>query len=209
MQNVRATIQRQFANSANLLGFLDRLNLALDQITNLEAFYAQVWNILTATGYGLDVWGRIVGVSRVLQVSTVAYFGFEEANSTTRTGWNQSPWYSGETTTSNFALADDAYLQLILAKAAYNITDGSIRSINSILMTLFGPLNPCWCTDNGGMVMTYTFTYALSPTNEAIVYQSGVLPRPAGVATSVVIVNPNVYGPGVLGSFVLGMHTLS
>jgi len=33
----------------------------------------EIWNIQTARGVGLDIWGRIVGVTRVLQVSSGIY----------------------------------------------------------------------------------------------------------------------------------------
>ena len=38
------------------------------------------------------------------------------------------------------------------------------------------------------MTMTYTFEFALTPVEQAIVEQSGVLPRPTGVSSSVVII---------------------
>jgi hypothetical protein len=44
-------------------------------------------------------------------------------------------------------LTDPVYRQLILAKAAFNITDGSTRAINAILMTLFADRGNCWVTD--------------------------------------------------------------
>lgn len=37
------------------------------------------------------------------------------------------------------------------------------------------------------MTMTYTFTFALTPVELAIVLNSGVLPKPTGVAASVVL----------------------
>jgi hypothetical protein len=185
VQNIEATIQKQFANSPVLVALLGSINAYLDQSTNLQSFYSNIWNLLTASGYGLDVWGRIVGVSRVLAVSSTPYFGFEEANEWV--GFGQAPFYTGAAITSNYALADSAFLTLIYAKALSNISDGSIPSINKILMTLFGAMGDCYCTDGQNMTMTYTFSFAPNAVDLAIITQSGVLPRPPGVSLSVAV----------------------
>lgn len=181
------TILSQFANSPTILDLIGSFSAAVNPSANIDAFFNSVWNVLTATGYGLDVWGRIVGVDRVLQVSTGQWLGFEEAGDpTVETPFGQAPFFSGGSATSNFALTDDAFRQLILAKAYANISNGSIPSINQILMTLFGASGVCFCTDGQNMTMTYTFEFTLTPVQAAIVSQSGVLPRPAGVEVTIV-----------------------
>lgn len=182
------TLLSQYANSPRLLSILTAFNSCIDQTANLEAFYDNVWNIQTAQGYGLDVWGRIVGVLRVLQVANAKYFGFDEAGTLGADPFNQSPFYAGGPLTGNFSLTDSAFRQLILAKALFNICDGTIKSINSLLMLLFPNQGNCYVTDLGTMQMTYTFSQPLNAVQQAIVFQSGVLPRPVGV--SVTIVSP-------------------
>lgn len=187
MQNVEATIQEQYANSPILMRLIRSMNGYLDQTANFDAFFYNIWDIDTASGYGLDVWGRIVGVTRVLNVpGAVQYFGFNEADDDDIVGFNQAPFYSGQANTSNYSLTDEAFRTLIFAKALANITNGSIQSISQILMNLFGDQGECWCTDGLDMTMTYTFNFALTPVDQAIVAQSGVLPRPPGVAASIV-----------------------
>lgn len=185
--NYEDTILSQFANSPVILSLIESFSAAVDPSPNIDAFYDLIWNVDTAEGYGLDVWGRIVGVSRVLQLSAGQWLGFEEAgDGTVETPFNQAPFYNGAATTTNYALTDEAYLQLILAKAYANICNGSIPSINQILMTLFGSSGECWCTDGQNMTMAYTFEFELSPVQFAIVSQSGVLPRPSGVALNII-----------------------
>jgi Protein of unknown function (DUF2612) len=187
MENYLQTVISQFGNSPSTLALIDSFNAAVDPSANIDAFYDNVWNVATAQGVGLDIWGRIVGVQRVLQVASGVYFGFAEAaDSTSETPFNQAPFYSGQTTTGNFALTDDAFRTLIYAKALANICDGSIPSINNILMTLFGSQGNCFVTDLGAMAMTYTFNFTLSPVDFAIVSQSGVLPKPTGVTLTIV-----------------------
>ncbi len=70
------TILSQYANSPTITQMLANIQQYLDPTGNIDDFYDDVWNIQTAQGYGLDVWGRIVGVNRILQVSNTAYFGF-------------------------------------------------------------------------------------------------------------------------------------
>jgi hypothetical protein len=182
MKNWRQTVISQYNNSQTLLSLLESINEWISPDTNYENFFTLILNIDTAVGYGLDVWGRIVGVIRTLQVTSGMYFGFAQQDDEELVGtFGQAPFYSGETVTSNFSLTDDAFRQLILAKAAANITDGSIPSINAILMNLFSNRGNCWVSDNQNMTMTYNFNFVLQPFEIAIVTQSGVLPRSTGV----------------------------
>lgn len=180
-----ATVISQYANSPVLLELLQNFADYIDPTANLEDFFTAVLSVDTATGYGLDVWGRIVGVSRILQIPIVgAYFGFSA--SLDAHSLNESPFYNGAALTQNYALSDGAYRRLILAKALANICDGSIPAINQILVNLFSQYGNCYVTDGGDMTMTYTFGDALSPVDFAIVSQSGVLPRPAGVSATII-----------------------
>ena len=181
-----STIISQYANSPAITGIVGSFFQCLDQTANMDLFFDNLWNVTTAVGPGLDVWGRIVGVSRVLQVAgTQSYLGFEEA-SPTGLGFGQQSFFSGQPVTSNYTLNDDSFRTLIYAKALANITDGSIRSINAILLALFPNRGNAYVTDGGDMTMTYTFTFPLSPAEQAIVKNSGVLPRPTGVSATVI-----------------------
>jgi hypothetical protein len=177
----------QYANSPILTQLCDNMAQYVDMTENFDEFFDTIWNINTAVGYGLDVWGRILGVSRVLQIPSGANLGFEEAgNPTVETPFGQAPFYSGGGLSNNFALADTPYRTLLLAKALANICDGSIPAINQILINLFPGLGNAYCTDGLDLTMTYTFKFALSPVQVVIVEKSGVLPRTSGVAASVV-----------------------
>jgi hypothetical protein len=184
MQAFPATIISQYANSPTLVQLITNFNGYMEAGADFDAFYDLIWNIDTAVGYGLDVWGRILGVGRVIQISAGTYLGFEEA--TDAQPFNQAPFYAGATTTTNFPLSDDAYRTALLAKALANICDGSIAAINQVLLNLFPGRGNCYVTDGGDMTMTYTFSFPLSPVELSIVTNSGVLPRPCGVSVTVV-----------------------
>lgn len=181
------TVISQYANSPVLTQLISNFFQYIDQTVNMQAFFDMIWNVDTAQGHGLDVWGRIVGVSRTVAVPLSAvYFGYEEAVSPDAVGYNQAPYYSGAPATSNLNLSDTAYRTLIFAKALSNISDGSIPAINQLLLNLFPNRGNCYVTDGGNMTMTYTFNFVLTPVELTIVQQSGVLPKPTGVSATVI-----------------------
>lgn len=213
--DVWQTVVSQYANSPIITRLLAQFAGWIDQTKNFDEFFDLVFNVDTAQGYGLDVWGRIVGVNRILKITQPgAYFGFEEAGDAS--GFNQASFYAGAPLTTNYSLTDEAYRLLILTKAMANISQCSILVLNQMLMTLFPHRGNAYVTEgfNFGpyfgfeeagdavgfnqapfyageqinrMVMTYTFDFALSPVERAIVESSGVLPKPTGVRAVVVI----------------------
>ncbi len=181
------TVISQYANSPALLAILQSFADATAINQQIDQFFDSVWNIQTAIGWGLDVWGRIVGVNRTVQVSSVFNFGFSEAlpSADTFGPGGASPFYSGGTITSNYQLSDTIYRNLILAKAAANIWDGSINGLNAILRLMF-PGEKSYVIDNLNMTMTYQFDWTPTTTDLAIINSSGVLPRPCGVSYNVI-----------------------
>lgn len=67
-----------------------------------------------------------------------------------------------------------------------NITDCTIPSMNKMLMYMFSNSGKAYVRNDGGMVMSYVFEFALSPSELAIVQSSGALPSPAGVTVNIV-----------------------
>ena len=182
------TIISQYANSDVITTLIGNFDAYVDQTANFDAFYDLIMNVASAQGYGLDVWGRIVDVSRTLNVGNPGKFlGFDEAGAVSADPFHQSPFFVGQALTTNFNLDDGPYRTLIFAKAFANICDGSIKSTNRLLRTLFPGRGNCYSTDGLDMTMTYTFRFPLSPVELAIVTQSGVLPKPTGVLATVVI----------------------
>jgi hypothetical protein len=181
------TLISQYANSDVITTIIERIDESIDPSANFDAFFDLVWNIDTAQGHGLDIWGEIVNVSRILSVpQSQTYLGFAEAQPGSQP-FNQAPFFSGQQLTNNFSLSDPAYRTLILAKALFNITDGSIKAINQILLNLFPNRGNCFVIDNRNMSMIYHFDFLLSPVELAIVEQSGALPRPSGVTATVAV----------------------
>jgi len=181
------TVLSQYANSPVITQLISNFFQYIDQTANMDAFFDYIWNVDTAQGEGLDIWGRIVGVNRTLAIVTGTFFGMEGPSGASGEPFDVAPFYNGAALTDNFSLTDQAYRTLILAKALANISDGSIPAINQLLLNIFPGLGNCYVTDEGNMEMTYTFDFPLDPVQTAIVYQSGVLPKPTGVNATVVV----------------------
>lgn len=213
MQSVEKTIISQYATSPTIVALVRYMDGYIDPRANIDDFFDRVFNIETAVGFGLDIWGRIVGVSRELKIPTEdSYFGFREAapdgildglsldftsqsysyiyisidSSTQARPFGESPFRSSTATatTQTYRLADDAYRKLILLKALANICDCSIPSINQLLSNYFAGRGRCYVSDIGAMRMRYTFEFELTPVEFAVITQSGVIPRPTGVSAT-------------------------
>lgn len=185
MIDVERTIISQYANSATIVQLVKNMNEYVDPRADFDAFFDYVWNVESAQGFGLNIWGRIVGISRELLIPDAPnFFGFNEATGSAHS-FNESPFYDGTApVTQTYLLADDAYRQLILVKALANISATNAPSINQLLQNMFAGRGRCYVNDLGGMALRYTFEFDLTPYEFAIMTQSGALPRPAGVNAS-------------------------
>lgn len=201
MQNVEQTIISQFSNSPTIVGLVKNMNAYIDQTANFQAFYDFVWNVNTAQGFGLDIWGRIVDVKRNLTITApTTNFGFQDGL-TDYAPFGQAPFYAGFPATSTYTLSDDAYRTLILAKALANISATTSQALNQLLKNLFPGRGRCYVNDLGGMAMRYTFEFYLQPYEVAIVTSSGALPHGAGVSVTVLQVDlPHLFGFSEMGT---------
>lgn len=185
MINVEQTIISQYANSATISQLVRNMNTYLDPRADFDTFYDFVWNVETAQGFGLDIWGRIVNISRELQIPPDPnFFGFSDALPGSYP-FGEAPFYGGTPgATQTYRPADDVYRQLILVKALANISTTNAPSLNQLLQNMFAGRGRCYVNDLGGMTLRYTFEFDLTPYEFAIMTQSGALPRPAGVNVS-------------------------
>lgn len=185
MQNVEQTILSQFANSPALLALINDFNAAVDPSPSIDLFYNNVWNIATAVGWGLDNWGRIVGVSRTVPLPAIVsgYLGFSQQAGAESFGYGV--FYNGPDASSNYNLTDDAYRTLILIKAMSNISNCSIATFNRMLMTLFPNRGNAYVIDQGNMHMVLMFEFLLQPFELSILKYSGAFATPTGVLSQI------------------------
>lgn len=191
MQNVEQTIISQYANSPILTQLIANFDQCIDPQADLNAFYSTIWDVSQAIGKGLDIWGRIVGVTRYIKVPAPTqpiYFGFAGSG---LQPFGQAPFYSGSATTNTYALSDDAFRTLILVKALANISDCTAPSFNRLLQNLFTGRGRCYVQDLGGMQMSFVFEFDLLPYELSIIANSGAFPRPVAVSATAMTVKPS------------------
>lgn len=174
MIDVERTIISQYGNSATITSLIKNLNECIDPRADFDTFYDYVWNVETAQGFGLDIWGRIVGVSRLLNVP---------ADTPNPGGYAFTP--------GTYELDDDQYRTVILVKALANITDSTANSLNTLLSNLFATRGRCYVLDTGNMSMELRFEFYLEPFEYVIITTSGVSPRPAGVLLNMFQCDPS------------------
>ena len=191
MIDVEQTIISQYGNSATITQLVRNMNGYVDPRADFDAFFDFVWNVETARGFGLDIWGRIVDISRQLKIEHVDWFGYQEG---LLFPFGEAPFFTNLGSTSTFTLADDAYRKLILTKALSNIASTTAPALNQILQNMFAGRGRCYVNDLGLMRMRYTFEFALEPYELAIMTQSRALPRPAGVGAILVTVEMPAFG---------------
>ncbi|MEX5413422.1 DUF2612 domain-containing protein [Atlantibacter hermannii] len=200
MKNVKDTILTQYADSPKLRSLIETFNDALDLNEFSEEFLTSMWDISTADTYGLDVWGKIVGISRLLNVEQVTtFFGFDESFTSTENtspkSFDEAPFFDGPLKTTTYRMSNDAYRILIMAKAMSNITDCSIPNINRLLNYLFGSNGQVFVAITSVMSIRYVFLYEISPVERAIILNSNAITKPSGVSVSLMVIDSqNTFG---------------
>ena len=183
------TILTQYSASQKLLSIIDTFNQAISLDDFTDEFIAKVWDLTTCQTYGLDVWGKIVGVSRYVTAPIESSsFGFGEANDANPeypTPFNDAPFYGGVQETTNVRLEDDAYRTLIFCKAFTNISIATIPEINRFLKMLFYQRGRAYCVNYRDMTMGITFEFELAPYEESILTNYEVTPVPSGVQVNI------------------------
>jgi hypothetical protein len=179
MENVEQTIISQYSESATIVQIIKDMDAWIDPSADIQAFYDYVFNVETAHGFGLDYWGKIVGVNRELKiVSTEKNFGFSEGEFAT---FGEGAFRQDAETSTTYILPDTGYRKLILAKALANISSVTAPATNQMLTNLFSDRGKSYVVDLGGMSIRYVFNFTPTDIESAIIKNSGALPRPAGV----------------------------
>jgi len=183
MIDVEKTIISQYQKIPRLVSLVTNMNQFLDPRADIEAFLTNIMDIETANGYGLDCLGKIAGISRLLKITdTIPAWGFNI------TGASPQPYkpfnyavFNIKGATQNYMMADEIYRFIIQAKMLSNIVATTYPALDQVLKNLFPGRGDCYVIDNYDMSITYHFSFALTPVEQAIIAIPGILPKPAGV----------------------------
>lgn len=188
------TIISQYANSPHLTSLIASFDSWIDQTQNFDSFYSNVWNIDSAQGYGLDVWGRIIGIPRnVLVPEPLDFFSFDDPTRGFDTA-GAVIYVSGPLTqTVTVSLADNDFRHLLYARAAANICDGSVPYIMLAMNRFFGNYNtPLFINETNSGHMSYQVCQVgakISLTNLAVLANASLPTKPAGVLAEYQVVS--------------------
>lgn len=172
------TVQSQYAASPTIRALVESARVRLAPDADIALFYRSIFDIATAQGVGLDIWGRILGIGRSVAVEAArAYFGFEEAD---YDPFDVSPFWLRDGATERYTLSDEAYRELLLWKAMANIATADAAAINRLLLLLF-PGQDIVIHDWGNMSIELYVRFPLTPYQRTILRNYGLLARGAGV----------------------------
>ena len=182
--NIVDTLLSQYANSPTILSLLTGIQEAIDPSNSVDDFYSFVYNLNTAQGYGLDVWGRIVGINRNVPavLGTDDQFGFADGY----TPFNDAPFAAYGAKFSSFSLPDTLYRQLIIIKAYANIIYATAPNINAFLKYIFQ--KRAYYRVLGNMHAQYVFEFAPTDFEKLIINNLGILPMPCGVSVEYTVI---------------------
>ncbi|CAI3958323.1 unnamed protein product [Commensalibacter communis] len=206
----KVTVIAQYANSPIILQLIEFWGDNIQVCGFFKDFYKNIWHIDCANGYGLNIWGNIVGINRTVKTFTGFFWGFNEETMLLArpyhddTGYNDrlTDYEDRRTAIGNFrdfqeleseiTFSDENFRKLILAKAASNISNYTASDLNKFLMMIFGTkdengknLHEVYVQDNQDMSMTIIFNWILSSDEVAIILNAGILFKPAGVELKV------------------------
>ena len=165
-------IQSQYSASTRIVKILESCREHILPDADIVMFFDNIFNVETAVGYGLDMWGNIVGVSRFIP-----------------------NWQSASTI---YTLNDEDFRRVIFFKAAANIMDSTMYSMNYLLKSLYPEYN-CYIRlssnyqadasgvyhDSNPMVIEYVFIDTiLTELEKSIFTYVGDFNRGAGVRFS-------------------------
>lgn len=173
-----ATVQSQYAASPTIRALVDGLNERIDPRADIKLFYDDIFNLETAQGAGLDIWARIVGVSRNVEVTdfteTFGFFGSE------LNPWDQGIFYEPDNASvGSYKLSDNAFRQFILWKALANISTCDAYTLNRLFSQLLS--QNVIIRETGVMVIRLITTKRLEDWQRVILKQYGLFGKPAGV----------------------------
>jgi len=163
-------LQSQYSASPKIIALAAWFQQHINPEVDIELFYNKIFNVYTAEGAGLDNWGSILQVSRLIKDAD---------------------------TDVHISLDDDHYRLLLLYKAMANISASTADVQNSLLKMLIntgigGFPRAAYVLEVGTMVIRWVFEEGLTPLQTAVFKAAGTLARGAGVGWELYAMNPDM-----------------
>jgi Protein of unknown function (DUF2612) len=185
--NLLQAILWQYNDATNIQGILAEKNAWY--IANQQDFWSEwiqnVFNLATANQFGLSVWSVILGLPLYVNAPydpdapTWGYGGTNGDVNFDNGNFNDNGGYSFflPLNTQRIAL-QLRYFQLV--------SSGTLPEINRALAYVFASYGSAYLLDNHDMTQTYFFNFPVTWDLAYLFKNYDVLPRPAGVSSSVI-----------------------
>ena len=186
-----ATVQSQYATSPRILALAGIYWNKINPAQEVELMLTDMINPSTARGYGLDVWGRIVGIKRATVPVSGEYLAFDPDPLTNPQGntWNNAPF---NPLTAQGLASDPVFRMYVFVKAMMNIGNASLADINKYFSLLF-PDSGIMVIHAGTMIIR-VLDYDSVLTDAAILALKSIDWIPAGVGWQVWQGEPDCFG---------------
>lgn len=199
-EKVSYAIQSQYSASEKILALAASFQKRIEPRADVNLFYQKIFNIYTAEGEGLDIWGRILGIGRIIDgPPDVECFGFQGSN---LYPFDQAPFIPDDALVppTYLTLDDDAFRLMLLYKALANISASDAATQNRLLSVLIdtgvgGFSGAAYVLEIGTMVIRWVFETRLTAEQLSIFSIVGTLARGAGVGWELYMIDkPRTFG---------------
>lgn len=186
-----ATVQSQYSASPRILALAGMYWDMLNPGSEIQTMLDDMLNPSTARGYGLDVWGRIVGIKRATVPVSGEYLAFDPDPMSNPDGdsWNNAPF---NPLTPQGLATDSVFRVYVMVKAMMNIGNGSLADINKYFSLMF-PGSGIQVIHAGTMIIR-VLDYDAVLTDAAIMALRSIDWVPAGVGWQVWQGEPDCFG---------------
>ncbi len=190
--SIMAAALWQHSQAPNILALLQSKQDFFDanQSEFWSDFYTNIFNLETANDFGLSVWSIILGAPIKYNLAGAG-----------EKGWGFGP-YRFNFTNGNFAsntgntyALSTATARIVLQLRYYQLTGSCcIPDINRALKNIFRDMGNSWLVDNLDMTQTYFFDFPLASDLKFAFTNFDVLPRPAGVGSTYIVLTEAPWG---------------
>ena len=188
--DIKDTILFQYSSSPIIKAIIEGVNDLIKPDEDINSFYNEMFNILSAQGVGLDFWGVKLGIGRNIKIqSTVDENDCFSFDGSELNAWNTVPFFS-EKEGDVITLEDNAYRELLLIKATANISRTNIASLENLLERLYSDRGNFYVLEIGTMKLRYIFEFYLTPYEESLTLRRDLPPKPAGVTYEIYQIVP-------------------
>ena len=173
----------QYANSEKILRLANGIRSMFSNAKLISDWYKIVYNIKTAKGFGLDIWGKILNQGR--------NFVYTNPNTGVQTNYYLKGALTVDGTYISADEVEETYRKVLFMKAISLITNATEKSLNELLQFYFDGRR-VYVIQYDTMKIRYVFEVVVNKLEKSI-FQSDLLPKPTGVGATFQYMPKNNY----------------